>query len=644
MIRHAVWTVGVVFTWTAAAGAQQATMLDIVPADSAIAVAIRDLDDLQKKGDKLVADAELNISIRPSQLFSMAFGFLGIQGGLDERAPAAVILLRPEHGKELGFPDLEALLVGVLPFTDLDKMANNFGFQKGDLKPKTIMKGNGQNFGKYFYAHGKHLILAQSERPIQRILKGKSLRDELPQKNRRSMADCDILLHLNPKALNAEWENILRLLDVELPRGDDPAEQQIVKQFVASLRSVRYGVAGFRIDDGLGASFEAVYDDDKGARDFLATLRSGTGASHLKGLPEGRVIAAQAHGTDGSKNVLLARLVASYLLKQVLETRQIVSATDRPSFVGVFTEVWQRLRGSRFAVYLTPDETRLGLFSLVAILDTEDGARFLADLRVLAKMADASSLDLKGRPPGDDLDIGKLVRDLGDKVYRVREGANLRLRLIGEPALPYLEKAITAAPDLETVRRAQKLKLQISEVAAERRKELLAKDLPKFVRPTFAFVPKAERRAGYDVDIVSVKLNERDLPINQQMQQLMGADWDKLRLAIHGKQVVVLLGSDVELLETALANLRDGKPGLAGAKALTHFGQQAPASRSAEFHLAAQNWLELFQVDPTRLAPKPGQSLSSFALTVETDRLRADVYMPTSELRRLAKDKRLFPF
>src|SRR5207244_4532992 len=110
-----------------------------------------------------------------------------------------------------------------------------------------------------------------------------------------------------------------------------------------------------------------------------------------------------------------------------------------------------------------------------------------------------SAMDLARNRSADAVDIAKLARDLSNGKYLLRQSATLRLRLIGEPALAYLDKAVTEG-DLETTRRSQQLYKHISEVAALRRKELLAKDLPRSVRPTFGFIAKAETRAQLPID------------------------------------------------------------------------------------------------------------------------------------------------
>src|SRR5262245_30198019 len=95
------------------------TMLDLLPRDAAAGIAIRDLDDLIKKGDKFLTDTDIKIGLRPSELFDQGTAILGVQKGLDRKGAAAVVLIPPEGKK---FPDgldwLERSIVPILPFTD----------------------------------------------------------------------------------------------------------------------------------------------------------------------------------------------------------------------------------------------------------------------------------------------------------------------------------------------------------------------------------------------------------------------------------------------------------------------------------------------------------------------------------------------
>src|SRR5262249_48974784 len=134
-------------------------VLDLVPEDAAAAVTVRNLTELRKKGDKFLDESELKVSLRPTQLFDLAFTWLGVTRGLDRDGDAAIIVANPQKA---GYKDLNSsagfdIFVVAVPFTDRDEMAANFGIAAGALKPDTMVKGKGANFGQFFYARGKHV-------------------------------------------------------------------------------------------------------------------------------------------------------------------------------------------------------------------------------------------------------------------------------------------------------------------------------------------------------------------------------------------------------------------------------------------------------------------------------------------------------
>ncbi len=50
-------------------------------------------------------------------------------------------------------------------------------------------------------------------------------------------------------------------------------------------------------------------------------------------------------------------------------------------------------------------------------------------------------------------------------------------------------------------------------------------------------LPK-ETLDGQKVDVVGIKLADKEFAAAKQYEKLFGPDWNKLRLAVHGKQVV----------------------------------------------------------------------------------------------------------
>ncbi|HMF10789.1 MAG TPA: hypothetical protein VKE94_00735, partial [Gemmataceae bacterium] len=117
-------------------------------------------------------------------------------------------------------------------------------------------------------------------------------------------------------------------------------------------------------------------------------------------------------------------------------------------------------------------------------------------------------------------------------------------------------------------------------------------------------------------------------------QQLLGPDWDKVRVAVAGKQVVVMLGSNVELFDTALRNVQKNEPGLAGSKHLAEFYARSAKERLFEFHVSVEGILRL-TAEKAELRTKA--QLTSAALSLGPTSLQLDARLPTSEVRAIAQ-------
>jgi hypothetical protein len=629
----------------AAPAAPPESVLDLVPEDAAAALVVRNIADVKKKGDKFFDDVgikETRFVPRPSALFDELYKFLEIKAGVDEDAPVALIMA---NVKKAGFNGAneagDNLFVVAVPFKDRAKIAANFNIKGDDLKEGKVVTGEARRFGALFCARGKHLLIANNDKALDSVLKGKSVGAALSEAQRKSLADADVLLHFNPDSWGDDWSKVLEGAQKQLGEGRGEADRKVIGDLANALKTIRFGLGAIRVGDGIGLSLVAVFPDKvpEPTRKFLASLAGGAGGSDLKGLPDGPAIFAQASKGDGAQNARVMKLLADLLLRDAFQAEWLPSATDRANVLAAFAEVWKKLKGHRVAVYRNADERKHGLFSAVAIFDTADADKFLADLKLLARLSGTEGLDLSAKGRKDDVaEVEKLIRDLGSDEFEVRESASNRLALIGEPALPQIEKALKS-DDAEVRRRAEELKEKIVEAAVARRKDLLSKEAPWRVRPTFHFEPKPETRGGHAVETARVRLKEKDAPAAEELRQLLGPDWDKVRLAAHGKQLVVLLGSDDRLLDAALANLKDGKPGLAASKVLAGFGKQADPARALEFHASAETVMALMRADDLRLGKPAGRvpSLSSASLGVGPDRLRLDLWVPVSEVKAIWK-------
>lgn len=639
---------------TAAAPAAEPSPLDIIPPDALGALVIRDLNDLQKKGDKMLDDMNVDKGARISTLLPLAFLGLGLpQGEIDLSRPIALVVASPKSidpklTVEQAFQGPKCF-VGVLPFNKQENLEKALGLEAGILKGGQVVKlpkkiGQFGDMGPEFIAmRDKHFYLGFDEKAVQAVSKAKGLASELTADQRKLLERSHILLHAGTEGWGTMWKDAFRDLDKELAQITEEDEKKVAKGFVDALKAVRFGIASLRVDDGVGVSLMSVMhrDGHEAAKKFLGEF--GEGPSSLRGLAEGNIIAALATGGGKSQSNALARVLLRTMIQDLLIPNRVLGAADRPALLSIFTELWQRLRGGRIAVYKTADTGELGLFSAVGILDTEEPEKLLTELRQLAKLGSSEGLDFKteaGKKASEE-EINRLIADLSNRRYQTRASAEEKLKLAGEQVLPYLEKAIAGAADLDGRRRAERVKSEIVQLAEARRKELLSSDLPWSVKPSFVFTGKTEKVEGYEVQLVSIRLSKEDGKAVPKLKGLFGPDWNKVRLAVHDRQVVALVGSDLGLMQKTLRNLKDSKPGLPASKLFAGQEKQMDPKRKMELHVSSRVAISLATAaDLEKPAKVPLNAPTSLAVSVAADRVQVDFWVPLSEIVAIVEEGR----
>jgi hypothetical protein len=213
----------------------------------------------------------------------------------------------------------------------------------------------------------------------------------------------------------------------------------------------------------------------------------------------------------------------------------------------------------------------------------------------------------------------------------VRESATIKLQLIGEPAVADLKAAMKDA-DLERVRRAERIIEWIAEDAKERRQALLRPGDLANLKPSFVFLDKKEKLAGWDVHQVGIVFpGKQDPQRDRQLAGMFGPDWQRVRLATQGKQVVVLVGSDVKLLEEALNNLKAGKAGLADTVAFKKGGVDQPHTR---FQISLTKIVELAKAEDLKQS-KPVEKMTALELHVGRHHAELSLRMPIADVKSL---------
>jgi hypothetical protein len=606
--------------------------LDIIASDAVGAIAIRNSLELTKRGDAIIDKAEIKSGMRVSEAYRFVVMILRLKGGLDEEGAAALMLFSPK-------PDEQAWVLAV-PVANVDAMAGNFKLTAKDLAGGKVIdrfeREDKDEFVmplvRYVALDGQHCYLGGSPKFLEKALQGKRLSATLNEQDRATFADDDLIGYVNRRQAGDEWKMFSDEFQEQLKQLDAD-EKSPLRKAAGAIDDLESVVGGMRLDEGFGTTLLLNFDGEK-SRDVLTTLQRGQAKATLAGLPAGRVLGAYSASGDGDASAALLRSLLK--TKLPFDEQMFISAAHRPNLVGVFGEVWQRLEGSRTALYENENSARDGLFSLVAILETENAEKFITDMTSLATFVNAATLSGDEAAKAiDEKVIADLITQLGDDQFRVRQLATTKLGLIGAPALPALTRA-EKSPDPEVQFRAAELRQQIEAALASQREDLLQHDVLDRIKPQFAYFPRQETRSGRPVDIVQMKLRAQEAEYAPQLKRFLGPEWSKLRMATVGERVIVLLGSDTALLDRAIANVKSGEPGLAADSRYAAFRQRSPAEPSATFHLRLGRSQELLATDRAKDAETPAGA-TSLGITITPQRLRLDLFAPYSEVKAVAR-------
>lgn len=619
-------------------------MVELIPEDAAFAIMVPSLNDLKQKGDTFLKEIESAQQGGFTQAVSFVTMILNINGVVDEKRPFGLVIGNPKKtGVDLQrFPNDDPGIALLVPYADVNKLATNMGVAVDDIKPGKVIPLKDRQL-KFMVVNDrtKYAYMGLSDKAVSAIAQGKSLSTVLPEQQQKDLARMDLLVHIHPVVWGDIWQRAIK--DMEDDFASRPAgKTESVRQLIVALRKLHRGSLTFQLDKGLHVRFHTAFDDDekKSVQTFLTTLQGGQGRANLTGLPAGKLLYVQGAKGDGSKNGSLARELLQFILAETAVPTEVFDRAEASNVVAAFSRVWHLLRGSRVGVYLNDQPSRVGLMSLVAVLETPNPDRFLDDLLVNVGKgeSDKLQLNLPTDRPEDVKVINKLIGDLASDDFTVREGATKGLREMGRQALPYLEKA-QASTDPEVRRRATELVREMRQGVGELGKDLLSGRLRALLRPEFVRYSKAEMRKGVAVDVIQVKLKEADEVLPIQLRGLLGPNWDKIRFAVQGENVVMLLGSNVELFDQTLANLQTNKPGLEATASLKSSYTHIDPDRRVEMHFSIQRiYAMIAEFDPTLPAMSdPGDDLTTFSLSVEANQLQVDAWLPSSELKRIAK-------
>ena len=608
-----------------------ASVLELIPEQAIGVIATRDLSALIKRGDELIAKTEMKQGFRLSTGFDLLMGFVGVRDGVDRKGSVALMAFGTEG-------ELEKLAL-LVPIKDLKGIAAGFNLPpESFVEGKVLSEKNKSNTRFHMALYRNHLILALEPEVAQLIIEGKKINTLLAADTVETLQQDDVIVYVNKTVASQMVESMLK----GTTSGMDAADDEVLQQLGSSIEELKSIVLGIRLDGGVGGTMTMAFDG-KNSRTLLGQLQAEKPTS-LAGLPSGKLLAAHASSGDGDRTATLARAALNVALKWMNRTSSdgSFSATDSANVFAVLGESWQRADGLRTAVYETDNPQMHGGFCVAAILKTDAPDEFVTSMTSLLPFMNASRLTAEEAAKAIDKDtIAELIDGLGNRRYRVRQASAVKLGLIGVPAHDAL-KIATKSGDYEIRTRAAAILRDFESTSALENKQLLNGKLLNIVKPKFAFAPNQEQRGGVSVDFLHVQNANGRPELAKQLKSLFGEEWKTLRMAIVGDNVLLFMGSDLNMFDKLVDSVRDDTT-LIASKSIGRFRERSDKGFNAEFHLALDRILDITGTaakDQQPQKPKPQaapQATTSLGVRIEPQRVRIDLFAPFEEAKHIVK-------
>jgi len=154
------------------------------------------------------------------------------------------------------------------------------------------------------------------------------------------------------------------------------------------------------------------------------------------------------------------------------------------------------------------------------------------------------------------------------------------------------------------------------------------------------FQRNAERLGNRQVDVMQFDTDSLDDKLCSKLARLLGPQWRRLKICTVGPHVVIMLGSDPNLLKSAVENINRGRRGLADQQALRQADRRVHKGRKLEIYVSLDEGYELgrlIQGQQTSRHENPCRHMTSAALTIHDERVQMDVWVPTDDLKTVAR-------
>ena len=218
--------------------ATENNLLDLIPSEASLSIAIRNLEELTGKGDELIEQTKLELPIRLSVLVDLVFGLIGVRQGSDNSQPIVISALGDSNSFKL---------LTAIPVADIKLMAANFDITKEQLQSGEIHERDDDdrgNFGLSFIrCKGKHVFLSTTKAILEDATLDASLAKTVSKDDQKTLAADDIVITLGKPALKDPY--LIRAVNQTKDFEDELAQL---------MDDIQYVVSGIRLDSGIGAT------------------------------------------------------------------------------------------------------------------------------------------------------------------------------------------------------------------------------------------------------------------------------------------------------------------------------------------------------------------------------------------------------
>ena len=596
-------------------------ILRLIDHKNILSIGIRNPAEVIKKSQEIRDRANLKNALNVGDFVDAICQMVKLEGCIDRTRPFIVCLGTPK------------LFTGKVHFsvTDVNKLASNL-----KVSAKKLQKGEvcelPQPINAFFFRfafvrlRGHELAMSTSQELLDTPKPSDSLLENLSAKDREILTGDDILIVLGQSAFEDDFRPFFG-------SSLSASDEEIVGKFLDDLK---YAVCGIRIDTGIGTTTIAGLKS-LDSRNLLGEFFDSTRDTTLARMPTGKILATHALQADSKTTGGILGSILS-ITRDAISTQIARTSIQSDSYQldGLLSEALDRIKGGHLVLYESSNRKRYGDFNLLGVLTTEDPNAFLADFTGLAPFVNAMSMsEAEAAFAFPQAKIDDLVAELGEPHYQRRKLAKFKLELLGNRARPALEKA-TKARDVELRLAARELLEAFKLDATTSRSDLLKGSLFKQLKPSFDYTPQLETLSMSEIGILTMRFQSDVQRTQNKMAALFGPEWQKVRIATVGKEVLLLVGSETSILEKAIAQQKLPESAINSHKACQTFRGRANSETIFEFHVAISrlaHLLELGSSEDKSIVDKQVDRVSSFGLTIEDKRVRVDTYTPPQDIK-----------